>query len=144
MKKTYNRCEKLHKELFKIQCKMSELEEERERKTIELEQYVKRHRSLKFDNLQTESVEKLKQIYSFMDKNYIIDWEGGIRCDNRGMKLCFWLADDPDFLIIHLTSTSGNIYFSGSTSWIVPAKTLQDKIEVLKNIKETVLKIIKG
>ena len=144
MRKNDNRYVKFSKEMQKAEHKLFALEKEKDIKEEELRKYVKRHRSLSFDNLETKNIEKLRKIYQFMDENYTVEWEGGIRCDDRGMKLCFWLAKDPDFLILHLTSTSENICFSGSTSWLVPAKTLQDKIEVLKDIKEAVLKIIKG
>ena len=74
--------------------------------------------------------------------NYAIEFEGGIRNDNRGMKLCRWIYEDPDYLILHLTSTSENICFSGSTSWLVKAVVLEAKIEVLKKIKEDMKKIL--
>ncbi len=120
------------------------LEMEKQQKTHELEAYCKRHRSMSFDDLQTGNVDKLNLIYKYFDDRYPVEWEGGLRCDERGMKLYCWLYDDPDYLILHLTSTCENICFSGSTSWIVKAESLEDKIEVLKQIKKDVLKILKS
>ena len=88
-------------------------------------------------------MDKLKKIYAYFDALYPIEWQGGLRCDNRGMKLLYWLDDDPDYLILHLTSTSENICFSGSTSWLVKAETLADKVEVLSKVKKDIQKIIK-
>jgi len=58
------------------------------------------------------------------------------------MMLCNWVGDDPDYLILHLTSTSDNICFSGSTSWRVKAVGLEEKIEVLKQIKKDIKEIL--
>ena len=143
MKKQLTRYDKINREISMAQAKKYLLEKEKELATEELQEYCRKHKSMRFDALKTEDTQKLLAIYDFMDKNYPVDWEGGIRCDNRGMKLHFWLDDDPDFLIIHLSSTSKNICFSRSTSWIVEAPTLTKKIEVLKYIKENVLKILK-
>ncbi|MBO7664784.1 hypothetical protein J6S46_02945 [Candidatus Saccharibacteria bacterium] len=143
MKKCITRQDKVNSLLARANNARYNLEKEKEEKEKELETYIKRHRSLNFDVLKTDNVEKLKKIYKFFDSKYPVDWEGGFRCDSRGMKLCFWVDEDPDFLIIHLTSTSPNICFSGSTSWIAKAPTLSDKVELLKTIKQKVLKIIK-
>lgn len=94
--------------------------------------------------METCDAEKLKRIYELLDKKYPVDWEGGLRCDDRGMKLCFWLDDDPDYLIFYLYSTSKNICFGGSTSWIVKAQTLAEKIEILRNTREEVKKILEN
>lgn len=142
MKKQLTRQDKLKKELAKINQNLWELEKEKEQKKNELEKYVKKHRSLKFDGLETSDTQKLLAIYDLLDKKYPIDWQGGLRCDNRGMALHFWLDDDPDFLIIHLSSTSKNICFSGSTNWILKAPTLAEKIESLRSIKAEVKKIL--
>lgn len=143
MKKIETRYEKIKKEYNNALHKQYDLAEEKHRKNQELNNYVKHHRSLKYDGLETSDIEKLKQIYKFFDDNYPIDWEGGLRCDNRGMKLCYWLYDDPDYIALYLTSTSENIYFSGSTKWLAYAPTLKDKVKTIKSIKEKVLKIMK-
>lgn len=142
MKKIETRYEKIRKEYSKALHKQYDLAEEKHKKSEELNNYIKKHRSLKYDGLQTNNVEKLKQIYKFFDDNYPIDWEGGLRCDDRGMCLVYWLYDDPDYLVLHLTSTSKNICFSGSTNWLVYAPILEDKVKVIKSIKEKVLKIM--
>lgn len=122
------------------------LEKEKTQAEEELKKYCKRHRSLNFDNLKTCDVEKLKKIYAYFDnnENYIHEWEGGLRCDDRGMKLYFWVNDDAEYLVIHITSDHNNVIFSGSTSWVIKAPTLEDKIKVIKTVKSDITKIIKG
>ena len=136
------RYEKLKQKEAKISYLIYALQKEKEQKETELKKECSRRR-LSFDGLETGNVAKLKKIYAYFDKRYKIRFQGGLRCDNRGMALCFWLNDDPDYLIIHITSTSENICFSGSTSWIVRAETLDDKINLLKTIKKDILNILK-
>ena len=143
MKKIETRYEKIKKEYQKALHKQQDLETEKFQKSQELKEYTRRHSSLRYIGIETSNVEKLKQIYKFFDDNYPVDWEGGLRCDDRGMCLVYWLYDDPDYLIFYLGSTSQNICFSGSTNWLVYAPTLEDKVKVIKSIKEKVLKIIK-
>ena len=135
---------KANAELCNINHKICMLEKEKAQAEEELKKYCKRHRSLSFDTLKTGDVDKLKQIYSYFDNNkeYIIEWEGGLRCDDRGMKLCFWVNDDAEYLVIHITSDHNNVIFSGSTSWIIKAPTLEDKVNVIKKIKADITKII--
>ena len=135
--------EKIKQQIGKLKSALYEMELERERRETELETYVWRHRSLKFDNLRTSDIDKLRAIYAYFDSRYKIKWQGGLRCDERGMRLSFWIDDDPDFLILHLTSTSENLCFSGSTSWIVKAPTLADKVGILAQVKRDIAKIIK-
>lgn len=142
MKTIKTRYEKLKAQETKIHSKLWSLDREKEAKKEELKAYCKRKR-LNWDDLESGDVKKLKKIYAYFDKLYKIEWQGGLRCDNRGMKLCYWLDDDPDYLIIHITSTSENICFGGSTSWIVRAETLEDKINLLKTIKKDILNILK-
>lgn len=142
MKKKYNRYEKINREISALEIKKWNLEKEQKQKQAELDKYCKRNRSINLECIETGDVEKLNQIYDYMDKKYPVEWQGGLRADNRGMKMHFWLSDDPDYLIVHLSSTSPNIYLSGSTSWEVKAKTLTDKVEVIKTIKKDLLKII--
>lgn len=144
MKKLTTRYTKLKKKESAIHHALYALEREKEAAKEELENYCKRHRSLSFDTLKTGDVDKLKQIYSYFDNNkdYVIEWEGGLRCDERGMKLCFWINDDPEYLVIHIFSDHDNICFSGSTSWVTKAPTLEDKINVIKKIKADITKII--
>ena len=137
------RYEKLKTQMAKILHNQYELSNEKEQKKDELDRYVKRHKSLRYDMLETNDVHKLEEIYRLLDRLFSVEWEGGLRCDCRGMKLCYWIYDDPDYLIIHLTSTSKNICFSGSTSWIAKAKTIEKKIEILKYVKTKVSEIIK-
>lgn len=143
MKKYETRKQKLEKQVAKLNHKILLIDMEKHEKEAELDKYTRRHRSLKFDMLETDDVEKLETIYKFFDGKYPIKWQGGLRCDERGMKLHFWIDDDPDFLIIHLSSTSKNLCFSGSTSWIAKAPTLSDKVNLMKTIKQEILKIIK-
>lgn len=137
---------KANAELCNINHKICMLEKEKAQAEEELKKYCKRHRSLNFDNLKTCDVEKLKKIYAYFDnnENYIHEWEGGLRCDDRGMKLYFWVNDDAEYLVLHLASNHDNIIFSGSTSWIIKAPTLEDKVNVLKTVKSDITKIIKG
>ncbi len=137
---------KANAELCNINHKICMLEKEKTQAEEELKKYCKRHRSLNFDNLKTCDVEKLKKIYAYFDnnENYIHEWEGGLRCDDRGMKLYFWVNDDAEYLVIHITSDHNNAIFSGSTSWIIKAPTLEDKVNVLKTVKSDITKIIKG
>lgn len=135
--------QKIKQAICKLECQLTEMERDKEKRERELEKYVRRHRSLKYDGLETSDVDKLKKIYAYFDALYPIQWQGGLRCDNRGMKLLYWLDDDPDYLELHLTSTSDNICFSGSTSWLVKAEALADKVEVLARIKKDIQKIIK-
>lgn len=106
MKKYETRKDKLKKQVASLNHKILLIDMEKHEKEVELDKYIRRHRSLKFDMLETDNVEKLNKIYKFLDAKYPVEWEGGIRCDNRGMKLHFWLDEDPNFLIIHLSSTS--------------------------------------
>lgn len=143
MKIKITRYEKLRNKIAQLESQQRKLLREKEQKTTELEKYVNRHRSLNFDGLETKNTNKLKKIYTYFDKRYSIDFQGGLRCDERGMRLCFWVDDDPDYLILHLASTSENICFSGSTSWQVKAETLADKVKTLKQIKNDIKKILK-
>jgi len=143
-RKPLTRFEKFEREESKARMKLYDLEKEKQRKNDELEIYCKRHRSVNFDGLATGNIEKLKKIYSYFDDNklYIRECDLGLRCDDRGMALCFWLHNDPDYLVIHLSSNHGNIVFSGSTSWLVKAVSLEDKVNVIKTIKNDIQKIL--
>lgn len=134
---------KIQRQIAKLNSALSEMEREKERCTAEPEKYVRRHRSLSFDSLRTSDVDKLRAIYAYFDSRYKIEYQGGLRCDERGMRLYFWIDDDPNFLILHLTSTSESICFGGSTSWIVKAPTLAEKVGILAQVKRDVTKIIK-
>jgi hypothetical protein len=144
MRKVSTEVDKLKKKIAKLTSKLYHIERDKEFKENELEQYCKTHRSVTFDGLETKDINVLSGIYKYFDKRYPIEWQGGIRCDNRGMRLFFWLDSDPDYLIIHLTSTSENICFSGSTSWLVKAVSLEDKVNVIKTIKNDIGKLIKN
>lgn len=137
------RHEKIKQQIGKLESALYEMEREKGRRETELETYVRRHRSLKFDSLHTSDVDELLAIYAYFDSRYKIQWQGGLRCDNRGMALCYWIDNDPDYLVLHLSSTSENICFSGSTSWIVKAPTLADKVSILAQVKKDIAKIIK-
>lgn len=134
--------QKIKQAIDKLELQLTEMGRDREKRERELEKYVRRHKSLKYDGLETSDVDKLKKIYAYFDALYPIQWQGGLRCDNRGMKLFYWLDDDPDYLTFHLTSTSENICFSGSTSWLTKAETLADKVDVLSKVKKDIQKII--
>lgn len=143
MKAGKTRYDKLQQKISALQVELCNMGQDKEKRERELEKYVRRHRSLKYDGLETSDVDKLKKIYAYFDALYPIEWQGGLRCDNRGMRLFYWLDNDPDYLILHLTSTSENICFSGSTSWLVKAETLADKVDALTRIKKDIQKILK-
>lgn len=134
---------KLKEKITALQGELSDMARDKKRRQDELDGYVRRHRSLMFDGLETGDVEKLRKIYAYFDKRYPIEWQGGLRCDNRGMRLVYWVDNDPNFLILHLSSTSANICFGGSTSWQVKAAMLADKVDALGQIKKDILKILK-
>lgn len=145
-KKPSTRIEKYKREQSKVMSKIYDLVKEKEYKKQELETYCKSHTSISFDLLKTCEVDKLDKIYAYFDKNksYIRECELGLRCDNRGMQLYFWLYDDPDYLVLHLSSNNSHISLSGSTSWIIKAPELEDKIKILKMVKADITKIIEG
>lgn len=143
MKTPQTRYLKLKNKLNKLQSAIYDMQRERDMKTIELENYEKRHKKIDFSMLETKDTQKLWKIYEYFDKRYPIDFQGGLRCDGRGMHLVFWLDKDPDYLILHLDSTSQNICFGGSTSWLVKAVSFDDKIKTLAQIKKDIEKIIK-
>lgn len=135
--------ERIERQIGKLQGALYEMGREKERRTAELEKYMRRHRSLSFDSLRTSDVDKLRAIYAYFDSRYKIEWQGGLRCDDRGMALCYWIDDDPDYLVLHFASTSENTCFGGSTSWIVKAPTLEGKVSILAQVKRDIAKIIK-
>lgn len=135
--------EKLKQSVAKLNSALYEMECDKERREAELEKYARRHRSLSFDGLGTADVEKLQAIYAYFDSRYKVRWQCGLRCDTRGMRLYYWIDHDSDYLILHLSSTSKNICFGGSTSWIVKAPELADKVGVLAQVKKDIQKIIK-
>lgn len=141
MKKT--KYQKLKYAINRLQNKLTEMERLKNEEWEKLKKYRRRHSSLKYDGLKTSDVNKLMKIYAYFDSLYPIEWQGGLRCDTRGMGLFYWIDNDPDYLILHLASTSDNICFSGSTSWLVKAETFADKVEVLSTIKKDIQKIIK-
>ena len=143
IKRHYTNLEKLEKQISRLNSKKYELESIVESEETEFKSYIKRHKSLSFENIKSCDTSKLSQIYEYFDEKYPIEWQGGLRNDNRGMKLYYWCYDKGEHLILHLTSDHDNLYFSGSTSWLVYAPTLEDKIEVLKQIKKDMLKILK-
>lgn len=143
MRKALTEVDKLKGKIAKLTAKLSCIQRDKEFRENELNQYCKRHRSVTFDGLETGDIDTLWKIYEYFDEKYPIEWQGGIRCDKRGMRLFFWLDEDPDYLIIHLTSTSENICFGGSTSWLVKAVSLDDKVNVIKTIKNDINNLIK-
>lgn len=142
MKRKLTELEKIDNQIMKLNHKRYELERQFETKKEEFNNYIKRHKSLSYEDIKTGDTKKLSKIYKYFDDKYPIEWQGGLRNDNRGMKLCYWLYDKDDYLILHLTSNHGNICFSGSTSWLVYAPTLEEKIEKLKQIKKDMLEIL--
>lgn len=143
MKRKLTELEKIEKKILFLERQKRLKERSLKRKKEEFENYVKRHKSLRFDDIRSCDTEKLEQIYKYFDDKYPIDWQGGLRNDNRGMALCYWCFDKGDYLELHLYSTCDNICFSGSTSWLVYAPTLEEKVEKLKQIKKDMLKILK-
>lgn len=144
MKKLVTRYNKLKKKESDVSYALFLLEKEKDKAEEELKTYCKRHRSVNFNDLVTGDVEKLMKIYDYFDNNkdYIHESELGLRCDDRGMKLHFWIDDDAEYLVIHISSNHNNIVFSGSTSWITKAPTLDDKVNVIKKVKTDITKII--
>lgn len=131
----------LERKESKILAKIRELEKENEARIAEFEKIAKRHK-LNFD-FSTNDRQKLLKIYDYFDKKYPVEWQGGLRCDTRGMSLLWWIENrDADFLILHLSSTSENICFGGSTSWQIYAPSVDDKIKVIRQIKKDMLKIL--
>ena len=141
--KSKTRYEKLNAKIGELQHALDELDRDRHKQQIALDKYIQRHRSLRYDGLATSDLQQLSNIYAYFDKRYEVDWEGGLRCDTRGMHLVFWIDKDPDFLIFFLTSTSDNICFGGSTSWRVKAATLKAKIAVITEVKRDIQKHLK-
>lgn len=137
------RYEKINAKIGELQHELAEMERDRRNQQIELDKYVKRHRSLSYDGLETSDSQKLWKIYAYFDKRYEVEWQGGLRCDTRGMRLVFWIDKDPDYLIFYLTSTSDNICFGGSTSWLVKAATLKDKVAAITEVKRDIQKLLK-
>lgn len=144
MKRQLTEIEKLEKKIEKLKFKKRDLQDKLKLKKEEFENYVKKHKSLSFDKIRTCDVKKLKEIYKYFDEKYSINWQGGLRNDIRGMKLCYWCFDKDNYLELHLTSDHDNPYFGGSTSWLVYAPTLEEKIEVLKQIKKDMLNILEN
>lgn len=140
--KIITRYDALQKQSEEISNKLFDLQRETEAEQERLEAFCKKYRSMSYNDLATCDTQKLDKIYQYFDKKYSIEWQGGLRNDSRGMALHFWVYDDPHFLILHLSSTSENICFSGSTSWLIKAKTLDNKINILKQIKKDILKIL--
>ena len=143
MKRKLTELEKIEKQINKLNHKKWDLERKLDTKKEEFKNYVKRYKSLKFDEIRSCDTEKLAQIYKYFDDKYPIDFQGGLRNDNRGMALCYWCFDKDDYLELHLHSTCDNIYFGGATSWLVYAPTLEEKVEKIKQIKKDMLKILK-
>ena len=144
MKRQLTEIEKIEKQISKLNSKKWDLEKELKTKKEEFESYIRRHKSLSFDAIVSSDYKTLDKIYKYFDDKYPIDFQGGLRNDHRGMKLYYWLYDKDDYLILHLTSNHDNLFFSGSTSWLVYAPTLEEKIERLKRIKKDMLEILKG
>lgn len=134
---------KLKNDSAEITSKLFDLQREKEAEQEKLNTFCRKHRSMSYKDLATCDTQKLDKIYKYFDRRYPIEWQGGLRNDHRGMALSFWIDEDPNFLILHLSSTCDNIIFSGSTSWIIKAKTLEDKVNILKKIKKDILTILK-
>lgn len=132
---------KLKKKQSEIHSMLIDIERNREVEIQNLDKAVKRHK-INFNELRSCDADVLTKIYKYLDKTFYFDFEGGLRCDTRGMALTFWVDDDPNFLCLHIYSTCENICFSGSTSYIAKAKTTADKIAVLKQVYKTVKQII--
>lgn len=143
MKRKLTELEKIEQQINKLNHKKHDLEKELNTKKEKFENYVKKHKSLKFDEIRSCDTKKLAQIYKYFDDKYPIDWQGGLRNDDRGMALCYWYFDKDDYLILHLSSDHDNLFMSGSTSWLVYAPTLEEKVEKIKQIKKDMLKILK-
>lgn len=134
--------ELLERKESKILAKIRELEKENETRIAEFGKVAKRHK-LDFYFAASDR-EKLLKIYDYFDKKYPVEWQGGLRCDTRGMSLLWWIEKrDADFLILHLSSTSENICFGGSTSWQIYAPSVDEKIKILKQIKKDISEILK-
>lgn len=142
MKRQLTEIEKIENKIKKLNFQKWELEKIFNKKQEEFKKYIKRHKSLSFNDIKSCNCEKLNQIYKYFDEKYPIDWQGGLRNDNRGMKLCYWLYDKDNYLVLHLTSDHNNLFMSGSTSWLVYAPTLENKVNILKQIKKDMLKIL--
>lgn len=143
MKRKLTELEKIEEKILFLERQKRLKEQNFEKEKEEFENYVKRHKSLRFDEIRSCDTKKLAQIYKYFDDKYPIDFQGGLRNDIRGMALCYWCFDKGDYLILHLSSDHDNLFMSGSTSWLVYAPTLEEKIEKIKQIKKDMLKILK-
>lgn len=139
MKTVETKYHKIKNAIRELEYLLHDMERKKEAKESELKEYVRRHRSLKFKDLIVDDG-KLKKIYAYFDALYPIKWQGGVRCCDNCMSISCWVDDDPDYLILHLSSE--NICFDGSTSWIVKAETLADKVKVLTKVKKDLQKIV--
>lgn len=140
MKTKYDR---IKQKIAALQDQLRDIASDKRSQERQLQKYIHSHKSLDYGKLVTGDVAKLKKIYRYFDKRYPVEWQGGLRCDDRGMRLVFWVDDDPEYLNLHLTSTSKCLFLSGSTSWLVKAATLEDKIAVLKQIKKDITEVLK-
>lgn len=96
-----------------------------------------------YELCRTKDTGLLEYIYAYFDDKYEVAWQGGLRNDSRGMLLCYWIdSDNPESLCLYLTSDHDNLFMSGSTHWAVPAKTFEDKVRVLKQIKADIDKLV--
>lgn len=127
----------LNEAIAKVLCEDEEVKSELDILNDKLYQIVP------YDLCRTKDEALLTELYAYFDSKYKVAWQGGIRRDNRGMLLCYWIDEDnPNELCLYLTSDHNNYVFSGSTHWAVPAKSFDDKVAVIKQIKQDVDNII--
>jgi len=127
----------LNEAIDKVLCEEEESKSERDILDDKLYQIVP------YDLCRTKDVALLTELYAYFDSKYKVAWQGGMRRDERGMLLCYWIdRDNPNELCLYLTSDHDNIVFSGSTHWAVPAKSFDDKVAVIKQIKQDVDNIV--
>ena len=70
MKKILTKYDKLGRQLSKINHQLCEMASHREAVDYEFKTYCKHHRSVNFDGIETSNVDKLKEIYKYMDRKW--------------------------------------------------------------------------
>lgn len=85
----------------------------------------------------TSDANKLSEIYKYFDNLCESKQDFGIRNDSRGMKWLWYITDEePDYVTFSLSSDHNMLWMSGSTYWLIPAKTYEEKVELLKKVKK--------
>ena len=68
IKRHYTDLEKLEKQISKLNSKKCKLEISIKSEETEFQNYIKKHKSLSFENIKSCDTEKLSQIYEYFDE----------------------------------------------------------------------------